>query len=147
MMTIVRPSFFIVPMIDSMISVFSSSMDAVGSSRKRTSGSKTSARAMPSRWVSPLESVRACWPVFRPQSDEIERSLHLPLYRGVIEAPYLQAVSDIFEYRGIEHAGAGKHQGQSALECYVFCERRAVVKIGNLSAVLLFEQRADPEER
>ena len=28
-------------------------------------GSRTRARAMPRRWVSPLESVRACWLFFR----------------------------------------------------------------------------------
>ena len=53
------PSFFIFKIISSTISVFSLSMDAVGSSRKSISGSMTIALAMPSLWVSPLESVRA----------------------------------------------------------------------------------------
>ena len=59
MMILDLPSFFIFKIISSTISVFSLSMDAVGSSRKSISGSMAIALAMPSLWVSPLESVSA----------------------------------------------------------------------------------------
>ena len=59
MMILDLPSFFMSKIIFSTISIFSLSMDAVGSSRNNTSGSMAIALAMPSLCVSPLESVRA----------------------------------------------------------------------------------------
>jgi len=70
---------FILNIMSSTISVFFSSMDDVGSSRKSISGSITTALAIPSLCASPLERVRAFLISLLKEAHEFKR-LRRPLY-------------------------------------------------------------------
>ncbi len=65
---------------------------------------------------------------------------------GAGNPPDLQAISHIFENRGVENAGAGEHQGDPAPQCKVGGKNPAAVPVLYPAAIGFFQQGQGPEQ-
>ena len=63
-----------------------------------------------------------------------------------VNPPDLQSISHIFENRGVENAGAGEHQGDTAPQCKVGGKNSAAIPVLYPAAIGFFQEGQGAEQ-